>query len=70
MTPSSTASISMVALSVSISAMMSPAFTGSPTFFNHRASLPSVIVGDSAGIRICVAPLLAMADQPSSRTSV
>ena len=52
--PSSTASTSMVALSVSISAMTSPARTSSPTFFSHRASLPSVIVGDSAGISICV----------------
>ena len=70
MTPSSTASTSIVALSVSISAMMSPAFTGSPTFFNQRESMPSVIVGDKAGIRIWVAPLLAMVDQPSSITSV
>ena len=53
-TPSSTASTSMVALSVSISAITSPARTSSPTFFNQRASLPSVIVGDSAGIRIWV----------------
>src|SRR5262249_917267 len=51
-TPSSTASTSMVALSVSISAMTSPAFTVSPTFLCHLARLPSVMVGDSAGIRI------------------
>src|SRR5262245_55149256 len=50
--PSSTASTSIVALSVSISAMTSPAFTGSPSFFSHLARLPSVIVGDSAGMRI------------------
>jgi hypothetical protein len=25
----------------------------SPSFFAHFASLPSVIVGDNAGIRIC-----------------
>ena len=54
-TPSSTASTSIVALSVSISAMMSPAFTGSPSFFNQRASVPSVMVGLSAGIRMFVA---------------
>src|SRR5262245_38228909 len=50
--PSSTASTSMVALSVSISAMTSPEWTSSPTFLSHLASLPSSIVGDSAGIRI------------------
>src|SRR3954464_3551460 len=50
--PSSTASTSMVALSVSISAITSPDFTASPSCFSHLASLPSVIVGDSAGIRI------------------
>jgi hypothetical protein len=44
----------MVALSVSISAMTSPGFTMSPWAFSHFASLPSVIVGDSAGMRICV----------------
>src|SRR5690242_14717393 len=52
--PSSTASISMVALSVSISAMTSPLLMASPSFFSHLASLPSVMVGDSAGIRISV----------------
>ena len=52
--PSSTASTSMVALSVSISAMTSPAVTLSPSFLSHLASLPSVMVGDSAGIRILV----------------
>jgi hypothetical protein len=48
--PSSTASTSMVALSVSISAMTSPADTVSPSRFSHFASLPSVMVGDRAGI--------------------
>src|SRR6185437_72258 len=48
--PSSTASISMVALSVSISASTSPAATLSPGCLCHFASLPSVIVGESAGI--------------------
>ncbi len=50
--PSSTASTSMVALSVSISAMTSPDFTMSPTFLSHLAILPSSMVGDSAGMRI------------------
>jgi len=53
--PSSTASTSIVALSVSISAMTSPDFTSSPTFFSHLESLPSVMVGESAGIKISVA---------------
>jgi hypothetical protein len=52
--PSSTASTSMVALSVSISAMMSPDDTSSPSFTSHLASLPSSMVGDRAGIRISV----------------
>ena len=50
--PSSTASTSMVALSVSISAMTSPDFTVSPSFFSHLARLPFSMVGDRAGIRI------------------
>src|SRR5215469_9013332 len=54
-TPSSTASNSIVALSVSISASTSPALTGSPSLFSQRAILPSVIVGDSAGIKTSVA---------------
>src|SRR5262249_43957741 len=51
---SSTASTSMVALSVSISAMTSPGFTSWPSATSHLASLPSSMVGDSAGIRISV----------------
>ena len=54
MVPSSTASNSIVALSVSISAMMSPDETVSPTFTSHLASVPSSIVGESAGILIGV----------------
>jgi hypothetical protein len=53
--PSSTASNSIVALSVSISARMSPAETVSPSFTSHLASVPSSIVGESAGMRISVA---------------
>src|SRR5438552_12577898 len=49
-TPSSTASTSIVALSVSISARTSPALTVSPSLLTQRAILPSVIVGESAGI--------------------
>ena len=52
--PSSTASNSIVALSVSISAIISPADTLSPSFTSHLASLPSSIVGDNAGIKISV----------------
>jgi hypothetical protein len=52
--PSSTASTSMVALSVSISAITSPGFTSWPSATSHLASLPSSMVGDSAGIRISV----------------
>ena len=44
----------MVALSVSISAMMSPDLTVSPSFLSHLARLPFSIVGDSAGIRTSV----------------
>jgi len=42
----------MVALSVSMSAMTSPALTLSPAATFHSAMLPWVIVGDSAGIVI------------------
>src|SRR5947209_14083124 len=52
--PSSTASTSMVALSVSISAITSPGLTVSPSFFSHLARLPFSIVGDSAGIRMLI----------------
>ena len=45
----------MVALSVSISAITSPALTLSPSFLSQRASVPSVMVGESAGIRMFVA---------------
>jgi hypothetical protein len=51
--PSSIASTSIVALSVSISASTSPDLTVSPSAFNHLARLPFSIVGDSAGIRTC-----------------
>ena len=53
-TPSSTASTSIVALSVSISAIKSPALTVSPFLINHLDRFPSVIVGDNAGIKISV----------------
>src|SRR5712691_3080870 len=53
-TPSSIASYSMVALSVSISARMSPALTLSPSFLSHLARLPFSMVGDSAGIRMLI----------------
>jgi hypothetical protein len=53
-TPSSTASTSIVALSVSISAITSPEVTLSPSFLSHLESVPSSIVGDSAGIRMSI----------------
>src|SRR4051812_34317910 len=66
MVPSSTASTSIVALSVSISAMMSPDLTLSPSFLSHLATLPSVIVGERAGIRMLIgilrSPRSAIAD--------
>src|SRR5712691_13703 len=55
--PSSTASTSIVALSVSISAITSPALTFSPSFFTHLARLPFSIVGESAGIRTSIGTL-------------
>ena len=44
----------MVALSVSISAMMSPDCTRSPSRTCHLVRVPSSMVGDNAGIRISV----------------
>src|SRR3982751_2376607 len=58
--PSSTASNSIVALSVSISARMVPDLTVSPSLTSHLASLPSSMVGDSAGIRMLVAMCLSL----------
>ena len=46
---------SMVALSVSISAKISPSLTVSPTFFNQVATVPSVIVSLKRGIVILIA---------------
>ena len=57
MVPSSTASTSIVALSVSISAITSPDLIVSPSAFSHLARVPSSIVGDRAGIRIFVGML-------------
>src|SRR5262245_40873721 len=52
--PSSIASYSMVALSVSISAMTSPDFTLSPSRLSHLERLPFSMVGDSAGIKMLI----------------
>ena len=46
----------MVALSVSISAKISPSATTSPTFFNQAATVPSVIVSLKRGIVIISIP--------------
>src|SRR5450432_2752362 len=54
-TPSSKASKSMVALSVSTSANTSPGETLSPSFFRHFRSTPIFIVSDSCGISRIVA---------------
>jgi hypothetical protein len=50
--PSSIASNSIVALSVSISASTVPEVTVSPSFTSHLASVPSSMVGDKAGISV------------------
>jgi hypothetical protein len=50
--PVSTASTSMVALSVSTSQMTSPAFTCWPSLTRHLASLPLSMVGERVGITI------------------
>ena len=50
--PLSNASIAMTALSVSTSAISSPALTLSPSFLCHLTTVPSVIVSDSCGIVI------------------
>ena len=47
---------SIVALSVSISAKISPSFISSPTFFNHVATVPSVIVSLKRGIVTTITP--------------
>ena len=64
--PSSTASTSMVALSVSISAITSPDLTVSPSFFSHLARLPFSMVGDRAGIRILMGMALMDPDRELS----
>ena len=48
----------MVALSVSISARTSPELTASPSLTAHLASLPSVMVGESAGMRMLIVMVL------------
>lgn len=48
--PSSIVSISMVALSVSMSASTSPVFTASPSCFFQADTVPSTMVGLSAGM--------------------
>ena len=53
--PSSKASTSIVALSVSISAITSPLRTSVPSSTSHFDNVPSSIVGDSAGILISTA---------------
>ena len=52
--PSSGDSSSIVALSVSISAKISPESTSSPSLTNHFTKLPVSIVGDNAGSNIFI----------------
>ena len=54
-TPSPRATSSIVALSVSISARMSPCATASPSPFSHLTTWPSSIVGESASMWTLVA---------------
>ena len=68
-TPSSTASTSIVALSVSISARTSPERTLSPVFLSHRASVPSVMVGDRAGMRMFTAIRRSSVRRPQPRSA-
>ena len=49
--PSSSVSSSIVALSVSISAITVPGVTVAPSFASQRAMRPVSMVGDSAGSR-------------------
>jgi hypothetical protein len=56
--PSSKASISIVALSVSISAIISPISTSSPSFLSQRTTVPSVMVSESLGISILIGIVL------------
>jgi len=49
-TPSSCASTTLLILSVSTSTTPSPFVTGSPTFFSHCETVPSVIVRPNCGI--------------------
>ena len=65
--PSSTASTSMVALSVSISAITSPALILSPSFLTHFARFPSFIVGERAGMRISIGMFLKIYFEEMSR---
>src|ERR1700746_3003470 len=54
-TPADRACISIVALSVSISASGSPIETLSPSFFNQRETWPSSMVGERFGMMTFVA---------------
>src|SRR5262245_2852247 len=64
--PSSVASTSIVALSVSISAMTSPDLISSPSFLSHLARLPFSIVGESAGMSTSVGMAYCFPDNKSA----
>ena len=57
-TPELNDSNSIVALSVSISAKISPSFIVSPTFLSQVATVPSVIVSLKRGMFITVAIII------------
>jgi hypothetical protein len=58
--PEASASRSTMALSVSISAMISPISTGSPSFLCQRASVPSVMEVDTAGMQTSIDMILSL----------
>ena len=60
-TPSSAHSNSITALSVSISAIREPGWTLSPFLTHQRASVPSFMVGESAGIRRAIGMMTLLA---------
>ena len=64
--PGSYASYSITALSVSISARMSPGWTSSPGCLCQVAITPDSIVSDSRGIRISLIVLPLGADRPTA----
>src|SRR5690606_11085871 len=65
--PVSKASTSMVALSVSTSAMASPLCTESPGLFSQRSNVPSSMVSLKRGITISTGIIPPLLDNPANR---